>query len=252
MKYFALIFGLSAISVTAQVNTEAMRGIEYSQGFQSSLAGQFTWVSGNSEFVKTNGLARIDYVQGRYQGFLVGNYELGKKDGDNFIHNGFMHFRNVIQLIPHADLELFSQLEFNEFLQLERRQLLGGDIRLGMATASVDSVVAGRAYLGLGLMHEIESIDGDFPDHQSVVRATSYLNVKWNIGDRLLLQAVAYYQPRIKDAEDYRILAQSSLTIKLYKNLAFETAFKLRFDSQPPRGVKTIDMESVNGLRINF
>jgi hypothetical protein len=241
----------------AQVNTEALRGKDVVQGFQTSLEGRFTWVAGNSEFTKVNGLSRVDYLRGRYHGFLVGNYELGRQDDETFIHNGFAHLRNVVDLLPRTALELFAQLEFNEFLLLRQRRLLGAGFRysLAAAPAPVDSGFRGQAHLGLGLMHEHEELDldaGDGDEESSVIRATSYVNLRMDLNDKVAAHAVAYYQPRVDDAEDYRILGQAGLSVKLYRDLSLEMAVKGRYDSQPTADLESYDVEAVNGLRITF
>lgn len=249
----ALAACLSAVPAMAQVNTEALRGKGVEQGFQTSLEGRFTWVAGNSEFTKVNGLSRVDYLRGRYHGFLVGNYELGRQDDETFIHNGFAHLRNVVGVLPRTALELFAQLEFNEFLLLTQRRLLGGGLRYGLESAPADSGFRGQAHLGLGLMHEFEEIDLETGDEEtSVYRATSYLNLRADLDDRVSVHGVAYYQPRFTDLEDYRLLWQAGLTVRLHRNLALEIAVKGRFDSQPPSGLKRHDAEAVNGLRITF
>jgi hypothetical protein len=240
----------------AQVNTEALRGKDVPEGFRTGLEGRFTWVAGNSEFTKVNGLSRVDYLRGLYHGFLVGNYELGRQDDETFIHNGFAHLRNVVAVLPRTALELFAQLEFNEFLLLRQRRLLGAGARYGLAAAPADSSAErgfrGQAHLGLGLMHEREELDLESDDGTSAIRATGYLNLRLDLDDRVAAHGVAYYQPRVADAEDYRILWQAGLTVKLHRNLALEAAVKGRYDSQPPADLESYDVEAVNGFRIAF
>jgi hypothetical protein len=153
-------------------------------------------------------------------------------------------------------LELFAQLEFNEFLLLRQRRLLGAGVRYGLvsAPAPADSGFRGQAHLGVGAMHEHEELDldGDGDEEASVIRATSYLNLRMDLDDRVAVHAVAYYQPRVDDAEDYRLLGQAGLTVMLHRNLSLETAVKGRYDSQPPADLESYDVEAVNGLRITF
>lgn len=158
---------ISAVPASAQVNTEAMRGDGGTPGLHSSLEGHFTWVSGNAEFVKTNGLARADYVRDRYHGFLVGNYELGRQDDETFIRNGFAHFRNVVGLLPRTALELFAQLEFNEFLMLQQRRLLGAGLRYNLGASAGDAGASGSTAQDVGTVAQTAgtaSEGGGLPD----------------------------------------------------------------------------------------
>lgn len=241
-----------AAPVCAQVNTEAMRGTGLAAGWHSSLEGRFTWVAGNTEFVKANGLARADYLRKGYHGFLVGNYEFGRQGGETFIQNGFAHFRNVVGIARGTDAEFFAQLEFNDFLMLQQRRLFGAGLRYRLGAAAADSLPRARADLGLGLMQEHEEIEGEAPDGTTVIRATSYANLLFGLGNRVAAQAVVYYQPRLAAMADYRILGQAGLDIGLARNLSLETALKGRYDSRPPGNLKPFDIEAVNGLKLAF
>lgn len=239
-------------SATAQVNTEAMRGTEVTPGLHTSLEARYTWVSGNTEFVKTNGMARLDYQKEDYHGFLVGNYEFGRQGGETFIQNGFAHLRNVFGLSHRISLEIFAQMEFNDFLMLQQRRLLGGGFRYGLGGAPSGPIRGARADLGLGLMQEHEEIDGEAPDGSTVFRATSYANLRFDLGNRVTAHAVAYYQPRLSGISDYRVLGQAGLGVELSRNLFLQTALKGRYDSSPPDILEPFDIEAVNGLKLAF
>ncbi len=251
-----LIWGIWWVFLTftahAQVNTEALRGPAREAGFYATLEGNFTLVAGNSDFVKTNGLARLDFVHGKYHGFLLGNYELGQQDGQSFIHNGFSHFRHVYEFAGSTAVEGFGQLEFNEFLLLRFRRLLGGGLRLGRPPRQADKTPLWKTYVGLGLMHELEKIDTSPISETSLFRGTSYVNFRIDFDTRFTGHAIVYYQPAVTDWEDYRILGQAGLLFHLTRGLALETRGKTRFDSEPPVGVRGYDFEMVNGFRISF
>lgn len=241
-----------AESATAQVNTEAMRGTDATPGLHTSLEARYTWVSGNTEFVKTNGMARLDYRKEDYHGFLVGNYEFGRQGGETFIQNGFAHYRNVLGLSRRIASEVFAQMEFNDFLMLQQRRLLGAGFRYSLGGAPNGSIRGAKADLGLGLMQEHEEIDGEAPDGTTVFRATSYANLRFDLGNRVTANAVAYYQPRLAVISDYRILGQAGLGIDLSRNLSLQTAIKGRYDSRPPGILDPFDIEAVNGLKLAF
>ena len=109
---------------------------------------------------------------------------------------------------------------------------------------------------GIGLMWERERIDttgkasGD-PVHgavASLVRSTNYLVVQWNIDDRLALFSTTYYQVDLRRLSDYRILWEGRLGFTVTKRLSLTLNLNLRYDSEPPRGIKHYDLELTNGV----
>ena len=91
----------------------------------------------------------------------------------------------------------------------------------------------------------------------SVIRSTNYLVLNWQLDDRSSVLATAYYQFRLSDLADFRVLWESRLRVYLFPQthwrLAFNTSLNLRYDHQPPtKDIKSYDIEITNGITYSF
>ena len=61
-----------------------------------------------------------------------------------------------------------------------------------------------------------------------------------------------YYQPRIDEFKDYRVLADLGINIKLSESLRVVESLSVMYDSEPPEGVQNTDLKSMSSLRLVF
>ncbi|UCD37885.1 MAG: DUF481 domain-containing protein [Fidelibacterota bacterium] len=195
--------------------------------------------------------------------FLVSNYQISKKDKLLFINKGFSHLRTVKSLRRSLYGEVFVQKEFNEFINLRDRQLLGGGLRIKWDEMERIKLFPEQLQfaMGIGLMWEREVIDagadgtqGD-PIHNTLallLRSTNYVVLKWTPKESLAILTTAYFQVDTRRASDYRILARTTLRVALTKRLELTVDVNLRHDSEPPGGVKALDLDLVNGFSYRF
>lgn len=255
---FTLAAFLLTSLLTAQVNTEALRREDLSHGLHTTLGADLGLMAGNSDLLQLKSNLRFDYLGGGNHFFLVIQYQQGSKDQRRFINKGFAHLRGVRALRPRLHVEGFLQREFNEFIALEDRQLAGGGLRIRWRQRQDSSEKPPPLQLntGIGLMWERERIEttgqasGD-PVHgavASLVRSTNYLVVSWQLDERLALFSTTYYQVDLRRFSDYRILWEGRLGVNLTKRLSLTLNLDLRYDSEPPTGIKHYDLEITNGV----
>jgi hypothetical protein len=247
----------------AQVNTEAMRQEDLKPGFHFNASGDVGYVGGNSSLFQNRSNLRLDYTKEGGQLFLVANYHLGMKDELLFINKGFSHLRAVKSLHSAIYGELFIQREFNEFIQLKDRILLGSGLRIKWNELAIFGELSEKLTLvsGVGLMWEREEIDagpagteGD-PVHgelASLLRSTNYVVLDWAPNSTIGLMTTAYLQFDTQRLDDYRILARSTLKVGLTKRLSLTLDINLRNDSEPPGDVEPLDLELRNGFSYTF
>lgn len=254
------LIGLMLISDgMAQVNTEAMRKEDIEPGAHIDLGGNIGYTEGNSNLFQNRSKLRLDYIQDWGHMFLVANYRLGRKDETLFINKGFTHFRTVKPLWQALSGEFFLQKEFNEFIQLQDRQLLGLGLRIKWHELQPFSTRFEHLQLitGVGIMSEREEIDIGAdgtrrdPVHGALaqlIRSTNYIVLGWKPKESLAFLTTAYFQFDTHRAEDYRILTQSTLKVAITKRLALTIEMNLRHDSEPPGDVKAFDLDLTNGF----
>jgi putative salt-induced outer membrane protein YdiY len=238
----------------AQVNTEEMRKIDLDEGLSSSVKLDFGIISGNSDLLKLKTGFRSDYISGKYYFFGVVEYNRGLQDDEVFINKGFVHVRGIRELNQILHGELFMQREFNDFIKLKRRSLAGGGLRFTVLPQSNHEGNSNPLVLnlGMGIMREYEEIDISPPIKTSIFRSTNYISLKWRLDERTYLGAVTYYQVYLRGFSDYRVLVESVFGFDITRSVTFQLTFDLRYDHDPPTGVKNHDLEVNNGITFAF
>ena len=253
-----LAFFTLGSTAVAQVNTEALRREGRSSGWHTGLAADLGILAGNSALVRLRSNLRFDYLTERGHTFFVAQYQRGVQGRSLFLNKGFAHLRRVRTLNPRYQVEAFLQREFNDFINLDDRQLVGGGLRIRWRQSpdSLGNLQSVHLNIGFGAMWERERIDttgqamGN-PGHgpvTSLIRSTNYLVFQLQLDDRLILSSTTYYQVNLSRFADYRILWEGALNITLTRRLSLRLNLNLRYDSEPPTGVKPLDLEITNGL----
>ena len=156
-----------------------------------------------------------------WYGFLAARYNRAfEKDKEDFSNRVFLHLRTARPISAYIDIEGFIQKESNHFIDLENRELLGGGLRINQV---------GNLYWGIGIMHEMEKYN-NISQEQNFIKSTNYINYQVNVLEIIELQNVIYYQFKLENPEDYRILWNGNLTINASKGISFHMNTHYRFD----------------------
>ncbi len=247
------MLALCLVAVTSgQVNTEAMRRADSTLGWHAGLAADLGIIAGNSSLVQLRSNLRLDYLTERGRTFFVTQYQTGTQGDSLFLNKGFAHLRGVRYLRHSRAIEGFVQQEFNEFINLRSRSLVGGGLRLEFARPADSTAGALGLNLGIGLMWEREALTGEAQEIVNLLRSTNYVVLRWTADDRLVLFSTAYFQVDTGSLSDYRIIWDGGLSITLFHRLALNLKVDLRYDSEPPGEVKSYDIELTNGLSYSF
>ena len=244
---------VSSPPLAAQVNIftgETMKQMQLESGWYNSINLDLTYRSGNSDLLTTRTRFRSDYLTKTYHGFVFGSLQQGRKDDVFFVNKGMAHARIIRSLTQHILVESFVQKQFNESILLNDRNLVGGGVRFALHPR--DSRF--NVYLGIGAMWEHERINDAKRGETTtrIVRSTNYINWTGKLDERITTSATGYYQVHVRRFQDYRILFQGSITFSLTTKLAFPLRVNVRYDSEPPTGIRKHDVEIFNGLRYTF
>ena len=240
----AMIFSLSITSLTSQVNTEAMRDNTNIPGAHHNLRASCSYISANSEILFINGNYRLDYnSMSQWKYFFIAKYNHAfEKSKDPFSNKGFGHVRGIYQLHPKLEIESFVQKEFNYFINLEDRELIGGGIR---------SNPFKKLFIGIGAMYEKE-IYQNIDDTKDFIKSTNYINYKAQPADRISINNVLYYQFKIENIEHFRILWDGNIQVEGTEWLSFYINFKYRYDVSNINPNGNSYFELTNGIGIHF
>ena len=244
------------LSLTAQVNTEALRVDTDESGFKGELALTGNVSAGNTSIYEINTGGRLDYIRPRNRSFIVYNYAYGYKNGEPFKNAAFIAFRNTWQWKPRLAVEGFVQQQQNEFIRLKDRKLVGGGVRLTAFDA--DPKPSGwhfGTYLGLAAMGEREVIDasGEFGRFTTnLIRSTNYLSLALSKGEDVDVTFVQYMQFVPNDVANYRYTADFNVDVSLNESLSWVFRLGYRRDNQPPAGVRPFDLGYTTGFSYEF
>jgi len=259
MKYFSITLLLISLPVLifSQVNTEKYRKYGSAPGFQANIGFNLGLEKGNSDYLSTEANLRFDYNMLKSTIFLVGNMDYKDANGEKVKNKGFIHLRGIHKLKGAFNAEAFGQTEYNEFIDLNKRILLGVGLRINALNMplNTDSTSSIRIRVGVGAMHENEEYQ--LPDNNARltlnhIRLTNYLSFDWQLNKGISWSGVCYYQPSAKDFNDHRLLADSELEILLIKRLYFRIIVHYKYNSIPITKNEKYDLELKNGIRYQF
>ncbi len=240
------------VSAHAIVNIESLNTGEPPQGYSGSMNVAVDGQSGNTDKLGANLGARLEWHGGAITNFAILRYTYGETSGVQDTNNLFSHARHIHQLTDKTAYEGFIQAERNIFNRLTFRGLIGGGVRLKLSeTPDVKTLL-----LGLGGFFSRETLEkrAGLTDSgkQDIWRFSTYLNYVHRLNDNLRVLSTTYYQPAVDDFNDFRVLEEATLSVKMTDNLALNLSLNLSHDSKPPQAVKKTDTTYSTGIEYSF
>ena len=237
----------------AQINTEAMRSENVTDGFINKVNVDFGIEKADAEVIELAAAYRVDYFNptGLHIFFIL-NYENGyeqKKglDKNQVVNKGFGHLRMTKMISSKLFFEIFTQFGFNDFLLMKDRKLAGSGLRYKMV--SNDRM---NTFLGIGLMQENEIYDMVNEPEKKLLRSTNYLSWNINISKNTELYNTVYYQVSSSDINDYRLLYDGSIDFSVNENLSFFIELNYRYDNDPHGNMGKSYVQLNNGIEFTF
>ena len=237
----------------AQINTEAMRSENVTDGFINKVNVDFGIEKADAEVIELAAAYRVDYFNptGLHIFFIL-NYENGyeqKKglDKNQVVNKGFGHLRMTKMISSELFFEIFTQFGFNDFLLMKDRKLAGSGLRYKMV--SNDRM---NTFLGIGLMQENEIYDMVNEPEKKLLRSSNYLRWNINIAENTELYNTVYYQVSSSDINDYRLLYDGSIDFSVNENLSFFIELNYRYDNDPHGNMGKSYVQLNNGIEFTF
>ncbi|MDA1353328.1 MAG: DUF481 domain-containing protein [bacterium] len=238
---FIFIVLLSPFSA-AQVNIEKVRLGGQTSSF--NMSANFQSVEGNVNYMANALDVRFDDRVRYWDWFVLVNSSSRISDGETISSYGFIHLRASHPLRHSKYIELFSQFESRPFSKLNSRELIGFGLRYDISLTGIIPFA-----LGIGLMSEHEVLE-DGEAH--TLRSTNYVSASYPIGKGANFRMTAYYQPSTADSQDYRLLSDTELAIRLGQRTYWKSSFVFRYDSNPESGVRSRDVETRQGIGLSL
>lgn len=158
----------------------------------------------------------------------------------------FAHIRWIGQHAESTAMEAFLQWQEDEFNNLLSRYLAGAGGRFDV----LNSPEVYSLTLGIGTFREWEKTDlGTFIENESAWRLNAYWSYKHQINSQVNWYNTAYIQPNLDNFDDYRILFETGLGVRLTDALQIKLLYRLRHNSHPPQNLlasPVIDLHRTN------
>lgn len=182
--------------------------------------------------------------------FLVlGSYNYSKTRNQKLSNAAFGHIRYNRALHPLLKYELYTQIQFNQLLNLRSRYIAGTGLRFKFTNEKLF-----KSYLGVAAFYEYEeSIEVDTRVFRNDFRMSNYLVLSLKLPkEKGEITSTSYYQPLFEKFNDFRITNQTTLVINFSKKLAFTSSFSYFFDRFPPTDIAQETISFENGIRLTF
>lgn len=255
IKSFALhiTFLLGSVILNAQVNTEAIRFEENVDSFRNQFKLDLGYEKASSEVLDLSAEYRLDYIRkDKDHSFIVANIENGYEKELNEPKNiitskGFVHLRSSKYITKKQQLELFLQYEFNEFLLLKDRYLIGGGVRTPFN--KIDFL---NGFIGMGLMYEKEVYNLNPKNENTLLRSTNYIKNNIELSSNINFDNTCYFQVATNNLSDYRILYDSEFKFDVIDSFSFTIGLNYRYDNTPHGNLGKSYLQLANGISFNF
>ena len=249
--FFLLFILLPFFGFTQIVNIESQRSNAADTiGWNGQANAGFTIKDNGKNIMTIESNLRLEHIKGRHLFLAITDFNFGKVDNSDFQNDGFQHFRYNYTIKHRFVWEAFTQLQYNERINLKVRYLLGSGPRFGIIHKDPFYVYAGILY-----MYEYdEEVQGEpevkifHRDH----RMSSYLSLSLKPLNNLAIYSTSYYQPVLTNFKDLRLSSKTTVLIKITDKLNFSSSFNISYDSRAPEGIQSTIYGFSNGLSMRF
>ena len=236
---------LSPMTSFSQVNIETLRN--ESENKNKKVLGEIKlgmeFKVGNVNITKTTSSMLIHYFHSKHHVFSKISHNWSSQNKKTFEKNYFGHFRWTFMGTKKIGLEIFSQIQSDDFKDLKLRQLNGLGARLELIKNKKNILS-----IGSGVMSDYEIIKDK--NKSLSARSTSYLSAIKSFSNKNKLMLTTYYQPLFVNFKDYRINLEGVIRVSLIDelNIFIDNTFNYQLDTNPPEDVVRQDFVTMVNL----
>lgn len=252
--------GLALSSIfTATVDAQivnTLRGFEDEEpGWSGGVAGGVAYADGNTEYFEIEVDGRIQLQTDRHRARAIGIYMRRTALDVDIAEARLGHLRHNYRLWSRLSTVAFVQGQYNPFIRIQSRILLGGGVRLDVFRGNL-----WKSAVGLTVMSETEELTDTQPvtsvpsngQRETRYRLNCFFTLYRAEKEGLDIDIWGFYQPVVDDMADARVSAAASLQVDIVGGLYFFTNYIVRYDENPPEGVEQRDHLLRSGLGWSF
>lgn len=229
------------------VNVESLRRISDTSKWSGAANLDIGLIKNTKSIFRITNKIRLQYNTEKNLYLFINDLKLEQIEDNSFINKGIQHIRYNRKLLERLKLEVFAQSQYDAISNIKFRGLLGIGPRFKLTKS--DNF---RYYLGTLFMYEHEEASENTIEVLRDFRASTYFSCSLYPLENISLVSTTYYQPLLKQFSDFRISNETSLGIKVLKNLLFKMTFTYNFDASPIIGIPKTQYELTNGIVYTF
>jgi len=242
-------------SAEAQI-VNTLRGFdEEDRGWSGGIAGGVAYAEGNTEYFEFEIDGRVQFQTDRNRFRAIGINMRRTALGVEIAEARVGHLRHNFKLWSRLSTVAFVQGQYNPFLRIESRVLIGGGGRFEIFRGNL-----WRSAIGATVMHETEELTSQVGDDflpQSEMPTTRYrfnyfLTLYRVEKEGFDIDIWGFYQPLVDDLNDARTSAAASIRVDIVGGLFLFSSYVVKHDDSPPAGVKKLDYLLSSGLGWSF
>ena len=246
----AVIVLMTAAPASAQVNAEALRSTLRTNPNFLWLEGALVGRTGNTNTMTFSASAFGGVTSDPHLFFSRISADYGEARGETTVARWMAHARYNYRLTSFVALETLAQVQHDRFRRLAVRDLYGAGFRFDFLRVDEVEVFAGTTYL---FEHELlETVPGSEGLKYFWHRSSNYAGVNMRVAPLVDLSSVTYAQPRFDRPLDFRLLSETLVSFAISKVLSARVSANVWYDSRPPFGVRTYDVEIKNSLVVKL
>lgn len=255
----------------AQVNTEKFHlGKEEHEGWQAELASRLALTRGNVNVTDISGTISVRHqtlwpleeweralptppprVLARRWSF-VGSLRRARALERIFSNQAFAHARWTRMWTRRLGAELFTQLQFDEFIALRMRLLVGGYARYVPVRTTHFRLAIGTGYMPEYERFDTETVGPSYRNPRLNHRWSNYLMIAANVSPMLQCQLTSYVQPRFDRFHDVHMLHSLIASLEVMQHVALTLTAEVQADLEPPPTIEPVDVRITPGLSMKW
>ncbi len=252
VQYFILFMIAFVLPVFGQINIEQLRMDDDTSGLWSGhIESELTFKKGNNDFILLESTVAVEADWRNSSALLVLKGDIGESNGNRISNEFVSHLRYVDRFSPIVYGEVYLQYNYNLSRKILNREIAGGGARFVLLDDP-----AWKVRLGIGAMYEREEFDVPLGTDEwreiGQIRGSNYVSLNVAAAPNISITTATYYQPSLKDIQDFRILSETKASFRFSGSLSFTIKFNLFYDNIPLTGLKNYDIDSKYGLTWDF
>ncbi len=245
---FLLVCICSFYTQAQIVNIESLRRVSDTSKWSGYTSLELSLIKNRNDIINVKNDIHIQYRNKKNLILLINKLDFKEANDDALVNKGIQHLRYNYAFKPKVSWEAFAQSQYDAISKISFRGLLGSGFRFTLWNNPKYKIFLGNLFM---YEYEENKIDEERFYHRDF-RGSSYLSCSLHPSDAVSFVSTTYYQPRLNNFEDYRLSNETSLALRIFKNLAFKSTFTYVYDAFPVEGIPNTQYKFTNGILYSF